>query len=226
MLSPLLLHLACAANTTTAPQRLAQAVAVASEHLTASTYSVLKCPKDQAVGYRPPQHTHDKIGTTCEPWMARGALMVLDFFLDPRMRGLEWSAGSSTVWTLRRLKHLHSVEHNLVWTAQLQQQLKAALPQLLPKWTLAAVPCKDLQPGACALNDGQSEGAGTDYTDYVRTPVTSFRAHFPFDYILVDGRARTQCLSQVLHDTPGMLVENGLLVRQPSNARAPLASDT
>lgn len=130
--------------------------------------------------------------------MARGAVMVLDHYLSPQMRGLEWSAGSGSLWALRRLQHLYSVEHDLPWAKQLQQLVSTQYPQLVQKWSLVGVPCVDITTGACHQNGPQSEGANTDYTQYVRAPWDRLRHSFPLDYVLVDGRARSECIEQVL----------------------------
>ena len=200
------------------PQRLASAVLVAVEHLRSGSIVETVCPASQQVGRRPAEHSHGVMGTTCEAWMVRGMQMILDHYLDPRMRGLEWSAGSGSFWALRRLHHLHSVEHDVAWAAFLQSTLREQLPHLAPKWTLAAVPCRDDTPGECAHNDGQSETPGANYTEYVGTVGTRWAAEYPFDYVLVDGRRRDECLDEVLHRQPGMLSPRyGVLVLDNSD---------
>ena len=203
--------------TTSAPQRLVDAVAIATSHLNASAFTELNCPHAQQVGHRISKHTHNLVGNLCEPWMVRSTLMVLDYYLTPRMRGLEWSAGSSSFWLLRRLAHLYSVEHNAGWARDLKETLGRQLAHLAPKWTLAVVSCEDLSPGACAENAGQGEGPSTNYSRYVQAPAARFRDAFPFDYVSVDGRARDECLAEATqHHTP-MLAAYGLLVLDNSD---------
>ena len=52
-------------------------------------------------------------GTTCEPWMARGAITLLHELLLPgTAKALEWSAGSSTLWLLHgHVHYLVSIDH-------------------------------------------------------------------------------------------------------------------
>ena len=182
------------------PLRLAYAVLVAVEHLRSNTIVETVCPISQQVGGRPLLHHRERMGTKCEPWLVRGMQMILDQYLDPSMRGLEWSAGSSSLWALRRLQRLYSVEHDGNWAAFLQSTLRKQLPHLAPKWTLAIVPGKD-------------GGHGTNYTEYVNTVGAHWAAEYPFDYVLVDGMDRTRCLAQVLHEQPEMLSpQYGVLV--------------
>ena len=203
-----------AAGGYSAPQRLADAVAIAVGHLNTSSFTELACPKEQQVGMRPKMHTSARMGTMCEPWVTRGVQMVLDYFLAPSMVGLEWSAGSGSIWTLRRLAHLHTVEHNTYWAQFVKEVVRKQLPQLMPKWSLIVRPCEDLTPGACAgLGDYQADDASTNYSRYVRAPRVRFHDAFPFDYVLVDGMARDECLAEVM-ETKGrpMLADHGLLV--------------
>ena len=137
-------------NSTSLPQRLAHAVMIVAENLRAGSYSELHCPKEQELGLRPPDHTRDVIGSKCEAWIARGMLMVLEFFLDPSMRGLEWSSGSGSIWSLRRLRSLHSVEHDLEWLNHVKKLAATHVPHLYNKWTTAGVACVDVTAGACS----------------------------------------------------------------------------
>lgn len=201
------------AVSTSPAQRLALAVVSVAELLKTSSYTELHCPQDQWIGKRLKTDTPNAIGNLCEPWTVRGAAMVLDHYLDPSMHGLEWSAGSSSMWALRRLKSLTSVEHDQLWAATLQKHLERTMPQLKSKWTLAPVPCIDAATGtpgggACAATKGQGEGEGANYSTYIATPRVKFSDRFPFDYVLVDGRRRSECLAEVmLHTSPGMLNE-------------------
>jgi hypothetical protein len=47
-------------------------------------YSMTQCPANFSVGYRttPGQLIPDYVGNTCEPWIARFALILLDRLLD------------------------------------------------------------------------------------------------------------------------------------------------
>ena len=64
-------------------------------------------------------------GTTCEPWIARGAITLLHELLLPgTAKALEWSSGSSTVWLLLgRVRHLTSVEHHPAWAKATEKRL-------------------------------------------------------------------------------------------------------
>ena len=53
------------------PGRLAEAVFIATELKRTNSYLQLICPRDQALGGRPSDHTPALIGTTCEAWANR-----------------------------------------------------------------------------------------------------------------------------------------------------------
>ena len=99
------------------PGRLAEAVFIATELKRTNSYLQLICPRDQALGGRPSDHTPALIGTTCEAWANREWMEVLWHVVDRNMMAVEWSSGSGSLWILRRGLTLHTIEHWYVQSA-------------------------------------------------------------------------------------------------------------
>jgi hypothetical protein len=183
------------------PGQLVAAVRIAVEEARAGAYERLECPAAQRAGDRGAEHPPNYMGTTCEPWINRETATVLNHYLvDPLMVGMEWSSGSSTLWLLRRLGALYSCEHCGPWLDLLDTRIKAELPWHRKSWFDLHMPCVDNTPGACGGACGQVEGPNANFSAYVAAPAAHFKPHVPegFDFVSVDGRAREDCIIEVL----------------------------
>ena len=60
------------------------------------------------------------------PWLTQAANRMLDTYLLPGDRGLEYGSGRSTLWFARRVAALTSVEHNPVWHQRVAGMLAEA----------------------------------------------------------------------------------------------------
>lgn len=174
-------------------------------------------------------HTHDRVGTLCEPWLVRHAITALDQLLEPHHRGLEWSSGSSTLWNLVRLAGLHTVEHEKEWLAAVRAKVSLLPANVARRWTVVHVPCVELRRGGCkGLAVHNPFAPQNSYNDYVATPRRRLLPHilvaepaFPgWDYVVVDGRSRAACMREATSDDTVLLNRaHGLLVLD--NADAP-----
>lgn len=201
------------------PGRLAEAVRRTTEFKRANAFMQLQCPKDQTVGGRPSDHTPPRMGTPCEAWANREWIETLYSFLDSRMVGLEWSSGSGTLWTLRQVHHLYSIEHCNAWLEDIKAHMSKKLPWLTDRWTPINVPRQDGEP--CANTEPIDDYAASEriYGNYARhgrqvlqqaTEEGRLRSD-GFDFVLVDGRHRDACLKESLE--PGMVRSDyGLLL--------------
>jgi predicted O-methyltransferase YrrM len=146
-------------------------------------------------------HGPDKTGTGCEPWLTRDAITLLNSLLKPNMIGLEWGGGSSTAWFRQRLASLHTVEHDSQWAAKVEAHMCAE--NLLKDWTIYVIPPDQPDP---AFMDGNGVTRKTyALAQYIKEPT--------FDFICVDGRARTACLKTAVN----RLALNGILVLDNSD---------
>lgn len=220
------------------PYRFVSAVQLAIRQQQLGEFEVLHCPRSlmlpppraddpnikhpfQAAN-RGADHTPDVVGTMCEPWIARGVVTILNQLFEPHHHGLEWSSGSSTLWALQRLASLISVEHTHLWLSAVHNHVRTMFDaETAAHWTGGLSPCIELQRGACRGWAHSKEGAN-NYTAYVALPRKRFlpamRARhgsaFPgWDYVMVDGRSRANCMLEAL-STPGFInrAGHGLLV--------------
>jgi len=58
------------------------------------------------------------------PWLTSHSIKLLDELLKPSDVGLEFGSGRSTLWLVKRLKYLTSVEDNEVWYQNISNDIK------------------------------------------------------------------------------------------------------
>lgn len=135
------------------------------------------------------------------PWLTEAAVILLDNWLKPGDRGVEWGAGRSTIWFAKRVEYLISVEHNREW-------YERVLALLAKKALAKNVNLKHIE---CGLRE-QDEPPGHPYADCVtEVPEESL------DFALVDGRIRLRCMKAVLP----RLKRGGLLILDNANRYIP-----
>ena len=59
------------------------------------------------------------------PVMVANAVFILNAWLKPSDRGIEWGSGRSTAWLASRCAGLLTVEHDAAWHARTREQLSA-----------------------------------------------------------------------------------------------------
>lgn len=127
---------------------------------------------------RPGQHT--------TPWMRYRELEVLEELLTNLAPGrcLEWGSGYSTLHFPNLLSAdttWLSIEHNRDWHTEIAGRLTRDRVELI------CVP-----PNREPWTDDNNDGAYDDLADYIE----AVAERGPFDFILVDGRARVACLEK------------------------------
>lgn len=137
------------------------------------------------------------IGSNTQPWIALAAVKDIYEHLPHARRILEYGGGSSTTWLLHHAPHAEvtTVEHDDTWLKLLRSSV-AAHPAWAKRWRCLQVP--NQAAGKCRGADGRF------YDNYV----CAGEKHAPFDMIIVDGRARSDCARQALK----MLRPGGMLV--------------
>ncbi len=132
------------------------------------------------------------------PWWTFSAIDRVEEFLaqHPQARVFEYGSGSSTIWLAKRAGTVESVEHDPDWTAQMEPHVRRH-----PNIRL-----RTIVPTQSATPDCASEKAGWqgfDFSSYVHA-IDNTDA---YDLIVVDGRARSDCLKAALpHLRPGGLI--------------------
>lgn len=150
----------------------------------------------------------DKLGSKLTgkhdlPWMRPKEVDILKELLlnlEPK-RCLEWGAGFSTIYFPQFFDHdfqWHSVEHSDDWVQEIE--------------TLSehdSVSIHHVPADHDYHSDKADDGAYQDYKAYIEYP-SDFEL---FDFILVDGRARSECVKKA-HE---LLNDNGVIVLHDAN---------
>lgn len=163
------------------------------------------------LGIRRAAEKPSEIGTACEPWIHRGIQFVLSRLLDDDMHALEWSTGSSSMYYIMLVASLHSIEHDAKWARMVRENLRARLPARMSKvWKLSAI------SNSTPYGKAAGQKLGTDESlEAFRNYVNARLRRSDFDFVSVDGRARSACLDRVWHENlvaPGglLLLDNSL----------------
>jgi hypothetical protein len=133
------------------------------------------------------------------PWLSRGAVEILENWLKPCDRGIEWGSGRSTIWFAERVGYLVSVEHNPDWHKRVSAQLKRKGLKNV-EYRLCEEPRQ-----YCSVAE--------------KLPPESF------DFCLVDGEERDQCaLAAISLVKPGgIVIADNCNWYLPTLSRSPLS---
>lgn len=130
-----------------------------------------------------------------KPWLTPEAVAYLEGVLNREMSGLEFGSGRSTKWYAGKLGRLVSIEHSASWYEIVKAQL-------------AKAGVKNVDYRLVPLNHPETQGEQPQYTpmpDYVAV-VDGF-PDSTFDFVVVDGHYRTNCIRASLHKLkPGGLL--------------------
>lgn len=137
------------------------------------------------------------------PWMRYREIDVIRevlYNLRP-MSCLEWGAGRSTLYFPPMLPTGSSwtaIEHDEAWAREIRDSQPA------PEVKVHHVP-----PNRFPWTDENKDGAREDLVDYVEFP----RRFAPYDFILIDGRARVPCIEEAFE----LVRPNGIVLLHDSN---------
>jgi predicted O-methyltransferase YrrM len=141
------------------------------------------------------------------PWMKSKELDILSEVLDRLgpARCLEWGAGASTAWFAARLpglEHWLAIEHDAPWFETVHARIRH------PALEVVLQP-PDREDYRVRGRDGTLE----DFRTYVTLPEARGER---YDFILVDGRARSACLDIAFR----LLDDRGVVALHDANREA------
>jgi len=123
-------------------------------------------------------------------WMPFEAREWLESFLKKNMNAFEWGSGGSTLFIAQRVKNLVSIEHNPDWYVKIGQLLKEK------GFSNCRYFLKEPQAGGTDYFSSSKYYRGFSFEEYCKI-IDSYPDNY-FDLVLVDGRARTFCISHAL----------------------------
>jgi hypothetical protein len=158
-----------------------------------------------------------------QPWIPFEAENWLQLYLKPHMKVFEYGSGGSTIFFAERVAEVCTVEHDKKWhrlvsRALAQRGITNCSYQLHEPKPISTTPSALSAPSAT----NQSQNSHFIYDDYyvgttVHEYVQAIDAHpnHTFDLVLVDGRARTECIQ---HAIPQIRPNAYLMLDNSNNA--------
>lgn len=152
------------------------------------------------------------VGNNCEPWISRECIYILDHILSFDSQGLEWSSGSSTIWLSFRIKSLISIENSYEW----YRKVKKIVANMSMSERIKLYNIKPDEVNVCRNNSIYFSRLFKNKVCY-KTYVTAENfSNAVYDYISVDGRARTGCILTAIQL---IKKENGILLLDNSERK-------
>jgi hypothetical protein len=146
-----------------------------------------------------------KFNNPC-PWLSASSVRFLRTYLTKDMVGLEFGSGISTLFTAPKVKQLISVEHNKEWFEMISNRfIKEGISNVDYRFIAQNDPIL-FSETTFEMTDKLGFEVRKDYVNYYMT-VESISDN-SLDFLLVDGRARPECLYYAL---PKMK-KNGLVI--------------
>lgn len=139
-------------------------------------------------------------------WTSPASIVIFRELLRKDMNGVEFGSGKSTAFFAQHLGHLTSIEHHKGWHEKVQAWMKERNISNVDYRLVE--PDKEEKPFPVALSRHFPDGlkTKTGFVDYV-SELAAF-GDSSIDFLLVDGRARTECALIGIHK----LKPGGILV--------------
>lgn len=146
-----------------------------------------------------------KFNNPC-PWLSPSSVRFLKKYLHKEMNGLEFGSGISTLFTAPKVKHLISIEHNKEWFDKISKRFESeGISNIDYRLILQNDENSHLET-PIKMESDLNFNVRRDYFNYYMT-VDSIPDN-SLDFVLVDGRARPECLYYAL---PKMK-KNGIVI--------------
>lgn len=150
------------------------------------------------IGDRPKNH-EGIMGCNQQPWLVIESIDFLEKNISSNHIGFEFGSGSSTFWFSKISKKIYSVESDQDWYNNVLEKIKE---NSIENIDASCIKCEMLP-----IWDKDTE-IGDEYDDYSKKIIDS---GIDFDYVLVDGVARSLCiLSSIKKIKPGgfLIIDN------------------
>lgn len=137
------------------------------------------------------------------PVMVANAVLLLNAWLEPTDRGLEWGSGRSSTWIAERVAHLVTVEHDRTWYATVKADIGVRGLAGKVDYRLIDAPGHQLE----------------EPRDHPYVQVADAFADASLDFAVVDGQMRLRCVERVIDKIKpgGLLVLDGANRYLPNN---------
>jgi hypothetical protein len=122
-----------------------------------------------------------------KPLLTQDSIDWLNEHLNVEMSGIEYGGGASTIWFLKRLKELYTIEANPMWASRLIQEISKN-QEFLDKWRLYFVNC-NWQIDDCKNRWYVTRALSNEQLIRLEKSYCNFEVKDP-DFILVDGAVR------------------------------------
>lgn len=151
------------------------------------------CDKDDKLGAMRESEIKT-MGNNCEPWISRECIFVLDNILSSNANGLEWSSGSSTMWLNYRIKSLVSVENSKEWYEKVKEKIyKRKRNEKVKLIWIGEDNLSYCRDDRQYISEYYKKN--TCFKTYV---VSKLIPETLYDFISIDGRARTGCILRAI----------------------------
>jgi hypothetical protein len=150
--------------------------------------------------------TYKKLNTDT-PWTSPASIEILKLILTKEMKGFEFGSGGSTIFYSKRIKELTTVEHNQDWYNQINRRL---VLENIKNVNYRFFQQEDTESfNEEVVNIGNKtivHNFQKNFYEYVKY-IDSFDDGY-FDFIVVDGRARVDCIIRSINKlkTGGILI--------------------
>ena len=152
-----------------------------------------------------------------QPWITFKAIDFLKIHLKPGHKIFEYGGGGSTLFFVKRVAQIITVEHNKVWFDTLQHIIENKKSD---NWKGIFIPAEkgDLVSNPEFANpyhysSDDEPSIGFNYKKYV-TSIEAFSNNY-FDCVIIDGRSRPAC---IIHSIP-KIKPSGFLVLDNSDRK-------
>jgi hypothetical protein len=136
-------------------------------------------------------HDSPAIAELDVPWWTYRSIDAVEAWLAGRVgpiRAFEYGSGASTVWLARRVAEVHGVEHDRGFAEHFA-------PTLADHENVRLRVVEPVHSARPAMGSAKEGYAGCDFAAYV---AAIDDVDGDFDLVVIDGRARTACLSKAV----------------------------